>query len=253
MNPPLSFSRRDMVKFLAATPLLMAVKPAHGREAFTPTVAMPDVSLQTIGLPVGTQIPVAGNRDYWELYPTADTLAIASIERLPTGVGLRFTLAATDFSLDHLAIEANGDAEVKTEGHAFTVRFLKEVSLVAQKQRVDIHGITATGEKSPSYFLNLQYNSNAQDAAAGRTMFSRIGVHNTNLQVAYSSVDDWILDNPTAEDRAYAQERCLRPTERSSVMLRRGSRLRAGTLGQTGGSDRDALPAGPRDHSTIDR
>lgn len=207
MNPSLSLSRRDMVKFLAASPLLMAVKPAHALEAFTPTVAMPDVSLQTIGLPAGTQIPVASNHEYWKLYPTADTLSIGSIERLSSGVGLRFTLAGSDFPLSKLTIEADGPAKVTTTGRSFTIRFTKEVSLVAQKQRVDIYGLTASGKKSPPYFLNLQYNSNAQDAAAGRTMFSRIGVRDTNLQLAYSFVDDWIMDNPTAADREYARER----------------------------------------------
>ena len=207
MNPSLSLSRRDMMKFLAASPLLLAVNPAHALEAFTPTVAMPDVSLQTIGLPADTQIPVASNHEYWKLYPTAETLSIESIERLSSGVGLRFTLASTDFALSELAVVAEGDAKVTTEGRSFTIRFTKEVSLVAQKQRVDLHGLTANGQKSPPYFLNLQYNSNAQDAAAGRTMFSRIGVRDTNLQLAYSFVNDWIMDDPTATDREYARER----------------------------------------------
>ena len=208
MNPSLSLSRRDMVKFLAASPLLFATRsPAAELAAFTPTEAMPDVSLQTIGLPAGTQIPVASNHEYWKLYPTAETLSIESIERLSSGVGLRFTLAGSDFPLSKLTLEADGPAEVTTTGRSFTIRFTKEVSLVAQKQRVDIRGLTATGKKTSPYFLNLQYNSNAQDAAAGRTMFFRVGVRDTNLQLAYSFVDDWIMDNPTKADREYARER----------------------------------------------
>ena len=208
MNPSLSLSRRDMVKFMATSPLLFATRSSAAElAAFTPTEALPDVSLQTIGLPAGTQIPVASNHEYWELYPTADTLSIERIERLPTGVGLRFTLAGSNFPLTKLTVEAEGDATVATKGRSFTIRFAKEVSLVAQTQRVDLHGYTADGQKSPPYFLNLQYNSNAQDAAAGRTMFSRIGVRHTNLQLAYSFVDDWIIENPTTADREYAQER----------------------------------------------
>ncbi len=208
MTASTPLTRRDMVKFMAASPLLFASRSSAAElAAFTPTVDMPDVSLQTIGLPPGTKIPVASNHEYWELYPTADTLSIERIERLPRGVGLRFTLAGTEFPVSKLEVAAEGDAEVATEGRAFTVRFTQEVSLVAQTQRVDLHGFTADGKKSPAYFLNLQYNSNAQDAAAGRTMFSRIGVRDTNLQLAYSFIDDWIVDDPTPADRDYASER----------------------------------------------
>lgn len=210
--PAYRLSRREMVKFLAAAPLAApfaasALGPGPTPPAFTPTADMPDVSLQNIGLPEDARIIVAGNRDYWELYPTAETLAIESIDRLSDGVGLRFTLAATDFSLDHLEISAEGEADVTTEGRSFTLRFFKKHSLTPQKLRVDIHGISPTGDRSPHYYITLAYYSNAADAANGRTMFSRIGVRNTNLQLAYSYIDDWILDNPTAEDRAYAQER----------------------------------------------
>lgn len=202
-------SRRDMLKFLAAAPLI-ATPLAAGIElpsdtVFVPTTNMPDVSLQNIGLPGDTRIPVACNRDYWELYPTAETIALAEIEQLNAGVGLRFIFTTDSFDLQSLDFTAEGPVEVTAEDHALVVVFPKVVSLTHQTALVRFHGVSATGQRSPEYFFNLQYNSNAQDAAAGRTMFSRIGFRESNLKLAYSHVDEWVMDNSTDEDRAYAR------------------------------------------------
>lgn len=215
MNPSTShpsatrLSRREMIKFLAATPLIAAPLGAGvklpSETMFVPSTAMPDVSLQNIGLPPDTQIPVASNRDYWELYPTAEVISLAEIEQLDQGVGLRFIFATEGFDLASIEVATEGPATVTAEDHSILVVFTKAVSLTPQRQHVRFHGISATGEHSPEYFFNLQYNSNAQDAANGRTMFSRIGFRDTNLKLTYSHVDDWILDTPTAADRAYAR------------------------------------------------
>jgi hypothetical protein len=212
-NPRLSgtrLSRRDMLKFLAAAPLVMTPLGAHVKmpsdTVFVPDARMPDVSLQNIGLPADTRIPVACNRDYWEFYPTAETIALAEIEQLDSGVGLRFIFTTDNFDLDSIDFTVEGPVEVTAEDHALVVVFPKVVSLTHQRALVRFHGVSTTGERSPEYFFNLQYNSNAQDAAAGRTMFSRIGFRESNLKLAYSHVDDWILDNPTDADRAYARK-----------------------------------------------
>ena len=208
-------SRRDMLKFLAAAPFV-AGPLAAGIELpsdtiFVPSKGMPDVSLQNIGLPADTRIPVACNRDYWELYPTAETIALEGIEQLDEGVGLRFIFTTENFDLDRIDFTSEGPVEVTAEDHALVVVFPEVVSLTHQSARVKFHGVmaggvTAGGERSPEYFFNLQYNSNAQDAAAGRTMFSRIGFRESNLRLAYSHVDEWIMENPTDEDRAYARK-----------------------------------------------
>lgn len=203
-------SRRDMIKFLAAAPLIVTPLAAHvempSDTVFVPTERMPDVSLQNIGLPADTRIPVACNRDYWELYPTAETIALAEIEQLDAGVGLRFIFTTENFDLESLDFTFEGPVEVTAEDHALVVVFPKTVSLTHQRALVRFHGVSAAGEHSPEYFFNLQYNSNAQDAAAGRTMFSRIGFRESNLKLAYSHVHEWIVDNPTEEDRKFARQ-----------------------------------------------
>ncbi|GAB5559147.1 MAG: hypothetical protein SynsKO_07940 [Synoicihabitans sp.] len=215
MNSPLprlvgtALSRRDMLKFLAATPLVVTPLAAGielpSDTVFTPSTQMPDVSLQNIGLPADTRIPVANNREYWELYPTAETIALAEIEQLNSGVGLRFIFTTDNFELGSIDFQFEGPVEVTAEDHALVVVFPKTVSLTYQRAEVHFRGVTKSGERSPEYFFNLQYNSNAQDAAAGRTMFSRIGFRESNLKLAYSHVGEWIVDNPTDADRAYAR------------------------------------------------
>lgn len=203
MSAPLSLSRRDVVKLLAASPLLATVPPVRG-EAFTPTPAIPDVSLQSIGLPPDTRILVAENRSYWELYPRDEPLSLEQIERLPTGVGLRFKLVASGLAATGLVTLGEGDAKVSTEGLDLVVDFPQTVSLTPQHHQLTLHATTAEGTRSQEYFLNLQYNSKAQDAAAGRTAFSRITVRDTNLRLSYSHAHDWIIDSPSEADRDYA-------------------------------------------------
>lgn len=199
-----------MLKFLAATPLVVTPLAAHVKmpsdTAFVPSERMPDVSLQNIGLPDDTLIPVACNRDYWELYPTAEIIALAEIEQLDEGVGLRFIFTTEGFDLNTIDFTAEGPVEVTAEDHALVVVFPQVVSLTHQTAQVRFHGVTAGGDRSPEYFFNLQYNSNAQDAANGRTMFSRIGFRESNLKLSYSHVDEWIMEDPTDEDRAYARK-----------------------------------------------
>jgi hypothetical protein len=198
-----------MVKFLAAAPLTVGAMASAGesKPAFVPSTEIPDVSLQKLDLPEGASIPVAANQNYWELYPREEPVGISHIDRLDEGVGLRFVLIGDGFALDHLEVAAEGEGEVWNEGKNLLVSWPKTVSLTPQRLRVTLTGFTAEGERSPEYFLNLQYNSNAQDAAAGRTAFSRITVRDSNLSIAYSRAADWIVNDPSEEDRAYAQER----------------------------------------------
>ncbi len=199
-----------MLKFLAATPLVITPLAAHVKmpsdTKFVPTEQMPDVSLQNIGLPGDTLIPVACNRDYWEFYPTAETIALADIEQLDEGVGLRFIFTTDDFDLQAIDFTTEGPIEVTAEDHALLVVFPKTVSVTPQFADVRFTGVSTTGDRSPEYFFKLLYVSNAQDASNGRTMFSRIGFRESNLKLAYSHIDEWIMENPTDEDRAYARE-----------------------------------------------
>lgn len=207
MTPSTPLTRRTLVKLLAASPLAVpAIVRAQPAGAFQPTATLPDVSLQDIGLPEGTSIVVADNRNYWALYPRDENLSIRQVDRLDEGVGLRFAMAASGFPLDHLEVSGEGEAETWSEENSFLVRFPQTVSLTAQHHRITLRGVAANGERTPEYFLNLQYNSNAQDAAAGRTAFSRITVRDSNLQLAYSQADDWIINAPSESDQAFAQK-----------------------------------------------
>ena len=64
-----------------------------------------------------SDILLLDNHNHWELYPPEEALSIASIERLPSGIGLRFEFtSAAGFKLDHLDISGEGKAEVGKGG-----------------------------------------------------------------------------------------------------------------------------------------
>ncbi len=169
----------------------------------TSTKSVPDVSLE--GLQHNSDILLLDNHNYWEFYPTEEALSLHSIERTTTGVGLILTLT-TAFDFAKLEVTEKGDAEISIDGPVITARFPNEECLKPQLHTLDITAISSTGERTTSHHLGLQFASKARDAANGRVMHNRVIVKETDLKLNYSYVSDWIIENPTKEDRTYAQQ-----------------------------------------------
>lgn len=169
-----------------------------------PPPNLPDVSLR--GLEQKSEILVGPNRDHWELYPTDDPLSLAAIERTPDGIGLILTLA-TALPLERLEVTGTGRAETQIEGNIITVRFRDEVCTVSQPHELQIVAIATNGGRTDPHNIRLSFTSSARDAAAGRTGRHRITVRESDLKLAYSRVQDWIINTPDDADRAYAQNR----------------------------------------------
>lgn len=165
---------------------------------------IPDVSLK--GMDRHADILLLNTSNLWELYPTQEALALRSLERTPDGVGLVLQLE-TAFELGHLEVTGAGDAEVSVNGNAVTVRFLHEDTLEPAGHDLAFIAVATTGERTKPHRMALQYASKARDASNGRTGRNRILVKATDLQLAYSRVDDWIIETPTDDDRTYAQSR----------------------------------------------
>jgi len=165
---------------------------------------VPDPSLE--GLQHHSDILVLGNQQHWEFYPTDEALSFRSVERTSTGIGLVLTLA-TSFEFGSLEVSDEGHAIVSTEGPVITVTFPDEQTLEPQFHTINITAHSVSGERTKPHQVKLQFASKARDAANGRTTNDRVIVKETDLKLSYSFINDWIIDIPTDEDRAYAQKR----------------------------------------------
>lgn len=169
-----------------------------------PPPDLPDVSLR--GLEQKSEILVAPNHPHWELYPTDHPLSLAAIERTPDGIGLILTVA-TARPLERLEVTGTGRAETRVEDNSITVRFPDLTCTESQPHELQIVAISTNGERTAPHHIRLAFTSSARDAASGRTGHHRITVRESDLQLAYSRVSDWIIDTPDEADRAYAQKR----------------------------------------------
>jgi hypothetical protein len=169
-----------------------------------PHPRVPDISLQ--GLELTSEILVFTNQQYWEFHPTEEPLALSSIERTPDGVGLVLRVA-TAFPFGALEVTGRGVAQVTVEGDTLTVRYPDENTLEPALHELTLTAVSATGERTAPHHIAFHYASAARDALNGRAMRNRIIVKDTDLQVAFSRVADWVIEIPTDEDRTYAQNR----------------------------------------------
>jgi len=170
----------------------------------SPKSCVPDVSLH--GLEEVSDILVYTNQQYWEFHPTAEPLALRSVERTPDGVGLVLRVE-TDFPFGSLEVTGEGVAQVTVAADTVTVRFPDENTLEPALHALTLVAVSITGDRTAPYRIGLHFASAARDARNGRAMRNRVIVKDTDLQVAYSRVSDWIIAHPTAEDRAYARAR----------------------------------------------
>jgi len=170
-----------------------------------PNKLVPDVSLE--GLQHNSNILLLDNRNHWELYPSEEALSLSSVERTPSGIGLILTLA-TAFDFGKLEVTEEGHAIVSIEGPVITVKFPNEKAMEPQLHTLEIIAVSTTDERTASHHVGLHFASNARDAANGRTkMHNRVIVKDTDLKLNYSRIADWVIETPTDEDRAYAQNR----------------------------------------------
>ncbi|MCB1104997.1 MAG: hypothetical protein KDK74_09730, partial [Cephaloticoccus sp.] len=165
---------------------------------------VPDVSLH--GLEEKSDILVFSNQQYWEFHPTEEPLALSRVERTPDGIGLVLRVA-TAFPFGSLEITGEGVAQVTVNGDTFTVRFPDANTLEPALHKLTLTAISTTGERTAPHHIGFHYASAARDALNNRVTRNRVIVKDTDLQVAFSRVADWVIETPTDDDRAYAQNR----------------------------------------------
>jgi len=149
--------------------------------------------------------------NYWELYPRGEDVVIQSIVPAEKGVGLILTLRSSDPEFDHFLYTIDNGPEKKSLDGRIALLFednhtLQDFSV--ERRELRVHVVTEDGGKGPGHFLNSNFYPMEMYHARGRTKdgHGRIHIRETDMEMATSPVEDWILDQPDAEAIAFARE-----------------------------------------------
>ena len=208
-----------MTSLCAMLGLALFLGAAVGAAAQEPQVVAPDeaalVGLQINPLPYTATkpriVPLAGN--YWDLYPTREDVSIRDFRQLTgdqPGVLLFLRTGLKDFSHYRCTFKRDSlpdDPPQESRDGQIAIRFVRRDEPKAQLIRTEVRAVSKTGETSDTYSIEIGYYPKELYAASGQTSRSWLVVQNTDLVTSGSAVEDWILDEPTPEDRAYAQRR----------------------------------------------
>ncbi|MSS71115.1 MAG: transglutaminase domain-containing protein [Candidatus Latescibacteria bacterium] len=179
--------------------------------------ALPDdmTKLQINPIPYPTTgkpqvVPLEGNS--WDLYPRREPVSLRTFKQLVEEPGVLLSLRTDVKDFSHYLYTFQRDslpaepAQESRDGQ-IAVRFQKRNEAKSQLIATEIQAVSKSGERTKAYRVEIGYYPKELYAASGQTSQSWLVVQNTDLTLSGSSVDDWILDRPTAEDRAYAQKR----------------------------------------------
>ena len=86
------------------------------------------------------------------------------------------------------------------------IRFEDRHTPESQTARTTIKAVSATGAESKPYTVSIMFAPKEMYAANGQTVPGYIIMNNTDLVMATSCVDDWILQRPTPMDVDFAKK-----------------------------------------------
>jgi hypothetical protein len=150
--------------------------------------------------------------NYWELYPRRADIALRTFRQLKDAPGIVLSLKTDVKDFSHYLYSFKRDslpagASLENRDGEITVLFEKRDEPKPQRIVTEIAAVSKSGQKTRPYAIEIGYYPKELYAAGGQTSPSWLVVQNTDLLLSGSSVEDWVLERPTPEDRAYAQGR----------------------------------------------
>ena len=150
--------------------------------------------------------------NYWALYPRRADISLRTFHQLKDEPGIVLSLRTDVKDFSHYLYTFKRDslpaeAALESRDGEIAVRFAKRDEPKGQRILTEIRAVSRSGEKTRPYGVEIGYYPKELYAAGGQTSPSWLVVQNTDLVLSGSSVDDWVLEQATAADRAYAQKR----------------------------------------------
>ena len=144
--------------------------------------------------------------NYWELYPRREEIALASVKQVSEGLGVLLSLRTGLKDFSHYLYAQNGESAQESRDGEVTVRFRRLGDAKAQHITTEIQAVSRSGQKTRPHRITIGYYPKELYAASGQTSPSWVIVQNTDLVLSKTTVETWIVDAPSAEDRAYAEK-----------------------------------------------
>ncbi len=145
--------------------------------------------------------------NYWKLYPRREDVTLGSLERLTEGAGVRLRLDTSMKTLSHFLYATNDSPFQKSADGQIIIRFEDRHTPEAQYTTTKIKAVSKTGTCSKQYTIGINYYPKELYEASGHTAPGWVIVQNTDIFLSLSRVEDWILQYPTAKEKAYAQDK----------------------------------------------
>jgi hypothetical protein len=165
----------------------------------------------------GEPVTVPGVEGVWletnlnDLYPDRDEICLTTYEQTsePPGVVLHLQNGIAGFS--RYLYTSRRDSlpagpERENRSGEISVRF-DPSSRREQRIETVVHGITNAGRRTRAYSIVIVYYPREIYATVGQRTPDWLVVQSSDLSLCGGSVDDWNVDAPSAEDRAYARQR----------------------------------------------
>lgn len=146
-----------------------------------------------------------------ELYPRHAGMCISTYKQMDDTSGVVVKLQADVEQFSHYRYTLQRDtlareAAVENRSGAVAVLF-DERNPEPQHLELLLQAVSKSGQKTRPFSIKLGYYSRAHYAAADQRTKGWLVVQGSDLSLCGSSVADWIVELPSAEDRAYARRR----------------------------------------------
>ncbi len=142
-----------------------------------------------------------------ELYPVREAVALVSLDRLPEGLGVRLVLRSDLNDFSHFVYALDDGAPAESRDGIVDLRFRDNRGPDVQRARLTVRALDRRGGSSPGRTLILGFYPRELYAASGRTEPGYIIVQQSDIPLAASRVEDWIVDEPGPEDPHFALRR----------------------------------------------
>lgn len=146
------------------------------------------------------------SRNEPELYPRREEVSLQTLERLSDGVGARLILRSdmADFARFEYAV-AGGPFQPASD-KTVIVRFIDNHRPDVQKSTTRIRAIDRSGRASREYKIEINFYPRERYAASGQTAPGYVIVQGSDIAMAASRVEEWIINRPTADDLLFARQ-----------------------------------------------
>jgi transglutaminase-like putative cysteine protease len=193
--------------FTSATPL----RAAAAAVACVAAAALPGAAWAAGPAAPATVESVWLQSNLRELYPSRADICLSNYEQLSDEPGVVLVLRSDVENFSHFRYSLRRDslsreAPLDSRSGEITVRF-DRASVRPQRISVAIQAVSKSGRKTPPLSIELGYYPSEHYAAAGQHTRSWLVVHASDIERCGSSVEDWIVERPSADDRAYARRR----------------------------------------------